>query len=66
LKKGNKMINLVSSVSGLRGIVGDGINTEIIMKYGSAFGVFSGRGKIVIGRDTKRCSLMHYPQLLRG
>jgi phosphomannomutase len=53
LKKGNKMINLVSSVSGLRGIVGDGINTEIIVKYGSAFGVFSGRGKIVIGRDTR-------------
>ncbi|NIA22856.1 MAG: phosphoglucosamine mutase [Proteobacteria bacterium] len=47
------MKDLVSSVSGLRGIVGPGMNVEIIVKYASAFGIFSGGGKIVIGRDTR-------------
>ncbi len=47
------MKNLVSSVSGLRGIVGPGINVEIIVKYASAFGIFVGGGKIVIGRDSR-------------
>lgn len=51
--KKDSMKNLVSSVSGLRGVVGPGINVEIIVKYASAFGIFSGGGKIIIGRDTR-------------
>jgi phosphomannomutase len=44
---------LLVSVSGIRGIVGDSLTPEIALKYGRAFGRFSGSGKIIIGRDTR-------------
>ncbi len=39
------------SISGLRGIVGDSLTPEVVIKYASAFSRFSGKRKIVIGRD---------------
>lgn len=39
------------SVSGIRGIVGDGLNPQIITKYTSAFSELIGKGKIVVGTD---------------
>ncbi|MBX7150296.1 phosphoglucosamine mutase [bacterium] len=41
------------SVSGIRGIVGEGLTPEIITKYASAFGTWANGGKIVIGRDSR-------------
>jgi len=49
--------NLIFSISGLRGIVGDGLTPELVVKYTSAFGYFS-KGKIVIGRDTRNTGEM--------
>lgn len=49
--------NLIFSISGLRGIVGDGLTPELVVKYASAFGYLS-KGKIVIGRDTRNTGEM--------
>ncbi|MBM4399399.1 MAG: phosphoglucosamine mutase [Candidatus Cloacimonetes bacterium] len=41
------------SVSGIRGIFGDSINPQSSLHYAAQFGIFSGRGKIVVGRDSR-------------
>ncbi|OGU63356.1 MAG: phosphoglucosamine mutase [Stygiobacter sp. RIFOXYA12_FULL_38_9] len=45
------MPTLMVSVSGIRGIVGDGLDPQTIVKYASAYANFCGKGKIVIGSD---------------
>ncbi len=45
------MPKLMVSVSGIRGIVGDGLDPHTIVKYTSAYADFIGNGKIVIGSD---------------
>src|SRR4030067_745590 len=49
--------NLIFSISGLRGLVGDGLTPTLVDKYASAFG-YSSKGKIVIGRDTRNTGEM--------
>lgn len=44
---------LMVSVSGVRGLVGDGLDPEIIVRYASAYADFCGKGQIVIGRDAR-------------
>lgn len=44
---------LMKSVSGIRGIVGDTLVPELIVKVGSAFSKYTKRGKVVIGRDSR-------------
>jgi len=39
------------SISGIRGIVGDGLDPQTIVKYTSAYADFCGKGKIVVGSD---------------
>lgn len=47
------MGTLMVSVSGIRGIVGNGLDPETIVKYTSAYADFIGSGKVVIGRDAR-------------
>jgi phosphomannomutase len=47
------MGTLMVSVSGIRGIVGDGLEPEVLVKYLAAYSDFCGEGKIVIGRDAR-------------
>jgi phosphomannomutase len=47
------MPTLMISVSGIRGIVGDGLDPQLLVKFTSAFAEFTGRGKIVVGRDAR-------------
>jgi len=47
------MSKLMVSVSGVRGIYGDTLTPEIAMKYAAHFGIFSKRGKIIVGRDSR-------------
>lgn len=47
------MPTLMVSISGIRGIVGDGMDPEVIVKYTNAYADFIGSGKIVIGRDAR-------------
>jgi len=41
------------SISGIRGIVGDGLNPSTIIKYTNAYAGFIGKGKVVVGRDAR-------------
>jgi len=41
------------SISGIRGIVGDGLDPNTIIKYTSAYAGFIGKGKVVVGRDAR-------------
>jgi len=45
------MPTLMVSVSGIRGIIGDGLDPGTISKYVSAYSDFAGPGKIVLGSD---------------
>lgn len=47
------MPTLMSSISGIRGIVGNGLDPETIIKYTNAYADFIGSGKVVIGRDAR-------------
>lgn len=47
------MPTLMVSISGIRGIVGDGLDPEVLVKYISAYSDFCGQGKIIIGRDAR-------------
>ncbi|MBI5020334.1 MAG: phosphoglucosamine mutase [Ignavibacteriales bacterium] len=44
-------MSLMVSISGIRGIVGDTLTPEIIVKYTAAYAEYCGGGTIVIGRD---------------
>ncbi len=43
--------SLIVSISGLRGIVGDSLTPETVIKYANAFARFTHDKKIVVGRD---------------
>lgn len=45
------MPTLMVSISGVRGIIGDGLDPEVLVKYTSAYADFCGKGKIVLGSD---------------
>ena len=47
------MPTLMTSISGIRGIVGDGLDPVTIIKYTNAYADFIGSGKVVIGRDAR-------------
>ncbi len=48
------MNNLIISISGIRGIVGESFNPDIITKFAMAFGTYiKGKKRIIIGRDTR-------------
>ena len=45
--------NLMISVSGVRGIVGEGLTPEVVLQFAQAYGSQFGPGKIVVGRDSR-------------
>ncbi len=47
------MEDLLFSVSGLRGVVGSGLNPKTSLLYTVAFARWNGRGVYVVGRDTR-------------
>src|ERR1035437_4293262 len=47
------MPTLMVSISGIRGIVGDGLDPQVLVNYTSAYADFIGKGTIVIGRDAR-------------
>lgn len=47
------MPTLMVSISGIRGIVGDGLDPEVLVKYTSAYADFCGKGSVVVGRDAR-------------
>ena len=47
------MSTLMVSISGIRGIVGAGLDPDVIVKYTSAYADFIESGKVVVGRDAR-------------
>ncbi len=43
--------SLIVSISGLRGVVGESLTPETVVRYANAFARLSKRGKIIVGRD---------------
>ena len=41
------------SVSGIRGIVGDGLTPELIVDFSAAAGTIYGKGRVMVGRDSR-------------
>lgn len=54
------------SVSGVRGIFGDTFTPEIAFQYASHYGMFCGKGKIVIGRDSRTTGELIYHAIVSG
>ena len=48
--------NLMTSVSGIRGIVGESLTPDVIVKYVSAFGQRLAGKKVVVGGDPRGSS----------
>ncbi len=44
-------MSLMVSISGIRGVVGDTLTPEVVVRYTAAFAEYCNRGTIVIGRD---------------
>ncbi len=47
------MSKLMISISGIRGVVGDGLTPQVIVNFAQAFGSYVGSGKVVVGRDSR-------------
>ncbi len=47
------MSTLMVSISGIRGIIGDGLDPNVLVNFTSAYADFIRKGKIVVGRDAR-------------
>lgn len=47
------MPTLMTSISGIRGIIGDGLDPAMLVNFTSAYAEFIGTGKIIVGRDAR-------------
>jgi len=57
---------LIVSISGIRGLVGDGLGPREAVRFGLAFGTHLGGGTVVIGRDSRPSGLMFVSVLRAG
>lgn len=60
------MSKLMTSVSGVRGIFGDALSPQSAMMYAAHFGVYTGRGKIIVGRDSRTTGLAMFQAITAG
>jgi len=45
--------SLMVSISGVRGIIGEGLTPEVALSFAQAFGTYCGKGAVVLGRDSR-------------
>jgi len=57
---------LMISVSGVRGIVGEGLTPAVLVDFAQAFGAFLNGGKIVVGRDSRVSGEMSKHAVISG
>ena len=46
-------MTLIVSVSGIRGLIGQGLSPQVACDFGCAFGTYLDGGLVVLGRDTR-------------
>ncbi len=54
------------SVSGVRGVIGDSLTPEMVVRFAQAFGTYVGGGRVVIGRDPRTSGEMVRQSVLAG
>ncbi|HID96161.1 MAG TPA: phosphoglucosamine mutase [Candidatus Latescibacteria bacterium] len=47
------MHGLIIGVSGVRGVVGEGLTPDVVYRFAAAFGNWCGKGKVLVGRDSR-------------
>ncbi|MGH7492501.1 MAG: phosphoglucosamine mutase [bacterium] len=47
------MSQLMVSISGIRGVVGEGLTPEVVLSFAQAFGTYCHSGRVVLGRDSR-------------
>ncbi|MEA2029989.1 MAG: phosphoglucosamine mutase [candidate division Zixibacteria bacterium] len=57
---------LVKSISGIRGIIGQGLDPTLATQYGAAFGTLLKKGKVVVGRDSRPSGDMIMKAVIAG
>lgn len=55
---------LVKSTSGIRGVIGNGLDFHMLAEYGAAFGTLLKKGKVVVGRDSRPSGLIIKPIII--
>jgi phosphomannomutase len=58
--------DLMIGISGIRGVVGESLTPDVILKYSSAFGMLCKSGKVVLGRDTRASGEMVRSAVVSG
>ena len=53
MKNESKDKVLMTSISGIRGVIGPGLNSEVAGRMAAAFGTWAPEGPIVVGRDSR-------------
>ena len=54
------------SISGVRGVVGESLTPQLLVRFAQAFGTYVGPGTIVLGRDTRTSGEMVRQAVLAG
>jgi phosphoglucosamine mutase len=54
------------SISGVRGVIGDSLTPNLLVRFAQAFGTYSGPGTIVIGRDPRTSGEMVKQAVIAG
>lgn len=57
---------LMVSTSGIRGIVGGGLDPVMITKYAASFGTWLKKGKVVVGRDSRPSGELYKMAVISG
>ena len=60
------MSKLMVSVSGVRGIYGDTLTPDLALRYAAHFGIYSQRGKIIVGRDSRTTGPAMFNAIVSG
>lgn len=47
------MPQLMISISGVRGVIGEGLTPEVMLNFAQAYGMFCNGGRVVVGRDSR-------------
>jgi len=58
--------SLMISTSGIRGIVGAGLDPVMVTKYAASYGTWIGKGKVVVGRDSRPSGELYLMAVVAG
>ncbi len=65
-QKGCRVTQRILSISGLRGVIGDGLDPEYVTRFAAAFGTMADGGTVVLARDGRGSGVMVRHAVLSG